>query len=72
MPRAPGNVWNCPQAALYQAVPRQPYQSEKSQHVYQYVEKKMVCQVDNKPSEKLEENLPNSKTYYINKPYNKL
>ena len=32
--RTPGNATNRPQTAPYQAIPRQPYQSGQSQHVY--------------------------------------
>ncbi|MCJ1348712.1 hypothetical protein MMC31_006945, partial [Peltigera leucophlebia] len=48
---APGNATNHPQAAPYQAIPRQPYQSGQSQRVYQHVEEKGVYQVDDKDFE---------------------
>lgn len=49
--RAPGNATNRPQAAPYQVIPRQPYQSGQSQRVYQYAVEKGVYQVDDKDFE---------------------
>lgn len=72
MLRAPDNAVNCAQAMLYQAVLCQPYQSKQSQHVYQHTEKKRIYQINNKPSEELEEDLPDNQTYYINNSYDKL
>ena len=72
IPRAPDNATNRPHAAPYQPVPRQPYQSGQSQRVYQRAEEKGVYQVDNEVSEELEEDLPDSETYYTDEPYNKL
>lgn len=40
--------------------------------MYQYMEEKGVYPVNNKVSEVLEEDLPDSKTYYTNELYNKL
>lgn len=51
MSHAPNNATNHLQAAPYQAIPRQPYQLENSQCVYQHVEEKGVYQVDNKDFE---------------------
>lgn len=36
------------------------------------MKEKKVYQVNNKPSKKLKEDLPDNKTYYTNKPYDKL
>lgn len=72
MPRAPDSVANRAHAAPYQAFSRQPYQSGQFQCIYQHVEEKEIYQVDNKPSERLKEDLSNSKTYYTNNPYDKL
>lgn len=69
---APDNATNRPQAAPYQAVPRQPYQSGQSQRVDQHEEEKGVYQVDNKFSPKLDEDLSESETYYTDKLYDKL
>ncbi len=59
-------------AAPYQAIPRQPYQSWQSQHVYQHVEEKEVYQIDDKPSLEVNEDPPENETYYTNESYNKL
>lgn len=53
-------------------MPRQPYQSGQSQRVYQHAEEKGVYQVDNEPSEELEEDLHDSEIYYTNEPYDEL
>lgn len=57
------NAANCAQAPPYQAVMRQPYQLGQSQRVYQHAEEKKVYRIDNNPSEELEKDLPDSKTY---------
>ena len=56
----------------YQAVPRQPYQSGQSQRVYQHAEEKGVYQVDNESSTEIDEDFPESKTYYTNEHYDEL
>ena len=45
-PRASENATNRPHAMLYQAAPRQPYQSGPTQHAYQHAEEKGVYSVD--------------------------
>ena len=74
--RAAGNLpnYNPPRQSTnnYQAVPRQPYQSGQSQHVYQHAEEKGVYQVDDNPSSEMDEDFPESKTYYTNEPYDEL
>ena len=74
--RAAGNLpnYNPPRQLTnnYQVVPHQPYQSGQSQRVYQYAEEKGVYQVDDDPFSKMDEDFPESKTYYTNEPYDEL
>ncbi len=72
LPRAPDSAANRPPTALYQPVPRQPYQSGQSQCGYQRSEEKGVYQVDNEAQEELEEDLPDGETYYTDEPYDEL
>lgn len=57
------------QAASYQPILRQPYQSRQSQRIYHHIHEKEVYQTQNKLSWKVNKNLFQDKTYYINKSY---
>lgn len=64
---------NRPQAAPYQAVPQQPYQSGQSSHIYQHAEEKRIYQIDGDlASEVDEENGDTESFYFTNKGYEEL
>ena len=62
---APDNATNRPQAAPYQAVPRQPYQSRQSPRVYQHAEEKGVYQIDDDPAPEVDEEDGDAESFYF-------
>ena len=65
--RSSDNVTNRPQAASYQSVPRQPYQSGQSLRVYQHAEEKEVYQIDGDPALEIDEKDGDAESsYFIN------
>lgn len=60
------------QAASYQPVPHQLYQSGQFHYVYQHVEEKEVYRIDDDPFSEVNKDPREGKTYYINKSYSKL